>query len=559
MVQSIRVTLAQLNLVVGDLSYNSLKIISGINTARKLGSQIVVFPELSISGYPPEDLLTKNSFVKRCDDALYCIAEKVTDIVVILGSPVNMNGVVNAAITICNREVVCKNTKIALPNYGVFDERRYFAPGKGGPLVKVNDAIVGISVCEDMWVENSILKDQGQTGVNLFINISSSPYRLGADNERTKIAAQWSSSYAAPLLYCNLIGGQDELVFDGGSFITNDKGNVVAKAASFKEDFLTMDIPFALRSTSVNNAREIVISNSNLPRIDPPPNCASLDEDEEVYNALALGLSDYVEKNRFKGVVIALSGGIDSALTTMIATDALGPERVHVIIMPSHYSSEESISDSVKMAKNLKVELLNLPISSLMNCFEQTLSDVFKGKQQDVTEENIQARIRGNLVMALSNKFGWLALATGNKSEMAVGYCTLYGDMVGGFAIIKDLFKSRVYKLCQWRNEQEGWDIIPKSIIEKAPSAELRPGQFDTDSLPPYNVLDPILLEYIEKEKGIDDIVHLGYERSLVTKIITMVDKSEYKRRQGPIGVKITSKAFGRDRRLPITCGYTDK
>jgi NAD+ synthase (glutamine-hydrolysing) len=469
-----------------------------------------------------------------------------------------MDGVVNAAVTISGGRIICTHAKRELPNYGVFDERRYFKSGDGGPLLKISDAIVGVSVCEDIWVQNSIVDEQGKAGANLFVNLSSSPYRLGAVDERTRIASRWSTTHATPMVYCNLVGGQDELVFDGGSFVTNLHGEMVARAASFKEELLTMDIPLVSQETTLDDAREIKIEDTDKPILDSPALTPPLNEDEEVYSALRLGLSDYVSKNGFKGVVIALSGGVDSALTTMIATDALGADMVHVVTMPSPYSSEGSISDSVKMASNLGINILNLPIGSLMDCFDNTLHDVFDNRETDVTEENIQARIRGNLVMALSNKFGWLALATGNKSEMAVGYCTLYGDMVGGFAVIKDLFKNRVYRLCRWRNHQARKDIIPSNIIDKAPSAELRPDQFDTDSLPPYDILDSILSSYIEKQMGIDEIVKLGYKRDLVLRVVTMVDRAEYKRRQGPIGVKITPKAFGRDRRLPITCGFTD-
>lgn len=556
---SIRIALAQINPTVGDFAGN-LKIISqAVERAKDEKADIVVFPELAITGYPPEDLLTRPSFTRRCEEALEELAAKITDIVCLVGAPVKNNGLFNAAVALAERKIVGAIYKKELPNYGVFDERRYFIQGDNGPLIKINGAVIGVSICEDIWVDNDILSSQTADGANLLLNISSSPYRLGAGDERRTIVTNRARELSAPFAYCNLVGGQDELVFDGGSFVSDAKGEVIAKAESFKEDVLIVDIELSPQKPVRRRVIECALrpgKKGSIKKAKPP---VSLKEDEEIYAALTVGARDYVNKNGFETVVIALSGGVDSALTTTIAVDALGSERVKTIYMPSPYSSDSSFKDAERLALRLSVEMIIMPIGELMAGYESTLTEVFKGRDKGLAEENIQARIRGALVMALSNKFGWLVFTTGNKSEIAVGYCTLYGDTVGGFSVLKDLFKTRVYRLCKWRNEKAGHDLIPQSIIDKAPSAELRPDQLDTDSLPPYDVLDPILQEYIEHDKNIDEIIKSGYSKQLVSSVVSMVDRNEYKRRQGAVGVKITPKAFGRDRRHPITCKFIDE
>jgi len=568
MTGNIRIALAQINPTVGDFKGNTSMIAKTAAAARKMGADIAIFPELAVTGYPPEDLLLRPAFIRRCSDAVAQLAKMTDGIVVVAGAPVKENRIYNAAAVLAGGKVAGVIMKNELPNYGVFDERRYFSSGDNGPLIKIGDALIGVSICEDIWVENDILRSQVADGANLLLNLSSSPYRLGAGGERHTLVAGHAKKLNTPLAYCNLVGGQDELVFDGGSFVTDANGEVTASAEYFREDILIADIilkkhPAARHPTAVGrDIIELAPSLKEKPETPAVNRRKALSEDEEVYEALTLGVRDYACKNGFDTAVIALSGGVDSALTTAIAVDALGPERVKTVYMPSPYSSPESKSDAKRLTDGLQsggVEMMTLPIGGAMNEYDKALAGVFKGGEPGLAEENIQARIRGAMLMALSNKFGWLVLTTGNKSEIAVGYCTLYGDTVGGFAVLKDLFKTRVYRLCRWRNAKAGIDIIPQSIIEKPPSAELRPGQLDTDSLPPYDLLDPILAEYIEHDKNIDEIRKLGYGRRLVIDVIRMVDASEYKRRQGPLGVKITPKAFGRDRRTPVTCRFTDQ
>lgn len=557
----LRVALAQVNPTVGDLRGNVTRIIGAIGEAREAGADLMIFPELAISGYPPEDLLTRPAFIHKVSESADTIAREVSGVTVIVGAPVGVNGrVMNSALVMSEGVVKGRIYKTELPNYGVFDERRYFSQGANGPLVKVDGALVGVTICEDIWVRNTLTESLVADGANFLVNLSGSPYRQSVLETRHGIVSGITGKLSVPFAYCNLVGGQDELVFDGRSFVMNLKGNIISQAEAFREDILIVDVD--LPPSSLEAGREVMETASRSvkrPEITQPVRREIKDEDEEVYEALTMGVRDYVNKNGFKDVVIALSGGVDSALTCAIAVDALGPERTHVVSLPSPYSSQGSIDDAKKLADNLGLELISIPIHEPMAAYENALKNVFKGMAKDVTEENLQARIRGALAMALSNKFGWLVLTTGNKSEIAVGYCTLYGDMVGGFAVIKDLFKTKVYSLCQWRNRKAGYDLIPENILNKAPSAELRPDQKDTDSLPPYDLLDPILEAYIEREKNIDEIVDLGYSRPLVSRVIRMVDASEYKRRQGPIGVKITTKAFGRDRRHPITCRYRDE
>ncbi len=559
MIDTIRVALAQINSVVGDLTGNAQKISESTINAKSNGADLIVFPELALTGYPPEDLLVRRAFIRRCAETLENLAEGIEGITAIVGAPVmRNNNLLNSAVVLGGANVKSVISKTELPNYGVFDERRYFTTGVNGPLIKIGAALIGVSICEDIWVENRLLDEQARGGANLLVNISSSPYRLGAGATRIKIVTDHCKRLSIPMAYCNIVGGQDELVFDGASFICGPDGEITDTARSFIEDLLMADIAVNSGDANGRDVIELAAGTEGKTAIPDVERIKITDENEEVYSALTLGTRDYVNKNGFREVVIALSGGIDSALTTAVAVDALGPERVHVVFMPSPYSSQQSLDDALQISENLGLNMMNLPIGDLMEGFDNTLADAFAGYEKNVTEENIQARIRGALVMALSNKFGWLTLTTGNKSEIAVGYCTLYGDTVGGFAVIKDVFKTKVFHLCEWRNEKAGYDLIPQTIIDKPPSAELKPDQKDSDSLPPYDVLDHILFEYIEQEKSVEEIEQGGYDHQLVLRVVSMVDGNEYKRRQGPIGVKITPKAFGRDRRFPITCKYRD-
>ncbi|MBI4665051.1 MAG: NAD+ synthase [Nitrospinae bacterium] len=545
----IRLALAQINPLVGDIPGNVRLIGDYMARAARMGADVVAFPELALCGYPPEDLLVKKSFIKNCAEALASLAAITPkDLTVIVGAPTGKPGALyNSACALSGGEWIATIHKTELPNYGVFDERRYFLPGKNGPLVKRGSVAIGVSVCEDIWVENDILINQARDGADLLINISGSPYRHNAFNLRRDLVRGASRSLGMPMAYCNQTGGQDELVFDGRSFICGSDGEITAEAMAFAEDLLVVDVG------------PVAPGEAAKPPLPPVERHIIRDEDEEIYTALATGLRDYVNKNGFKTVVVALSGGIDSALTATIAVDALGPGRVKGVSLPSPHSSKGSVDDAAHLAANLGIEMLSLPIGELMKSFDGVLAEAFTGREPDITEENIQARIRGGIMMALSNKFGWLVLTTGNKSETAVGYCTLYGDTAGGLAVIKDVFKTRVYSLSLWRNRKAGRELIPRESIEKEPSAELRPGQKDTDSLPPYDVLDPILREYIEHDKPIDEIIKLGYSKTLVSRVARMVDLNEYKRRQSPMGIKITAKAFGRDRRLPITCRFHEQ
>jgi NAD+ synthase (glutamine-hydrolysing) len=463
--------------------------------------------------------------------------------------------------------------KVFLPNYGVFDEQRYFQSGTGGALIELGDVSVGLTICEDIWEPGPPASDEALAGATLLVNISASPYHVGKGAERERMLIQRARDNVAAVAFCNLVGGQDELVFDGHSLVIDHEGTVLARGKQFAEELIVAAIdPAAPRGVRLRDPRQRAVNHrspahapviARLPAGDetasprPPlggPVAELLDRDAEVYGALVLGLRDYVEKNGFEHVVIGLSGGIDSALVAVIAVDALGADRVSVVVMPSPHSSAETQADARTLAANVGVEVRELPIADAMDAYERTLDDVFSGLGQDLTEENLQARIRGNLLMALSNKFGWLVLTTGNKSEMAVGYSTLYGDSAGGFAVIKDCPKTLVYELARHRNAIA--PVIPESILERAPSAELRPGQRDADSLPPYEVLDPILDGYIEDDLGREALVLRGYDEQEVDRVIALVDRAEYKRRQAPPGIKISTKAFGRDRRVPITNRY---
>jgi NAD+ synthase (glutamine-hydrolysing) len=572
--KKIRVTLAQINPTVGDLTGNVKKIISCLEEAKSLKTDIVAFPELAVTGYPPEDLLLKPQFVKDNIDALEKIRVVTEGITAIVGFVDRNKGLFNAAAIISNSKLIDVYHKKHLPNYGVFDEYRYFQPGRKYPVYALDGINIGINICEDIWHERGPAKVQALSGAELIININASPYHMGKASFRENIVRTRALECGTIIVYVNMVGGQDELVFDGGSFVVDSKGNILVKGKQFSEELITVDIEIQdlrkrLSDKDKKELKMLVSKDEVIEKIEVSSTLikgqkpeletrrgSELSALEEVYNALLLGTRDYVYKNRFNGVVVGMSGGVDSALVTTIAVDALGKENVHGLFMPSLYTSKESREDVHNLAKNLGIKIITVPIDSIFKAYLKTLSKDFKGKEADVTEENIQARIRGNILMAFSNKFGWLVLTTGNKSEMSVGYATLYGDMAGGFAVIKDVPKTLVYELCHWRNAKEGRDLIPKRILWKEPTAELKPDQKDTDTLPPYPVLDPILKAYVEEDRSFDEIIKMGCDVECAKKVITMIDRSEYKRRQAPPGIKITPRAFGKDRRFPITNRY---
>ncbi|MCM8824541.1 MAG: NAD+ synthase [Candidatus Omnitrophica bacterium] len=553
---SVRVACGQINSTVGDLRNNAEKILFYVEEARKLGVDIISFPELSITGYPPEDLLMKDSFLKDNIKTLNAIARKIGDIITIIGFVDRKDSkIFNGAAIIHNGKIKAIYHKKLLPNYGVFDEMRYFTPGDESPVYRVKTEhsgyIFAVSICEDIWQNNGPVPEQSRKGASIIVNINASPYHMEKIKLREKIIIGCAKRNNVYVVYTNLAGGQDELVFDGQSFVVSPEGKVISRAQAFKEDILITDIE--IRRHDFNLRPQFVLSKREKKNI-PLSLSKHLSPEEEIYGALTLGLKDYVEKNGFGKTVIGLSGGIDSALVATIAVDALGKDKVICVFMPSRYTSLRSKKDVKLLTKNLGVHLLTIPIEKIYSSYLKTLAPVFKNTKLDITEENIQARIRGNLLMALSNKFGYLVLTTGNKSEISTGYTTLYGDMAGGFAVIKDVPKTLVYKLAKHRNRCG--NVIPESILEKEPTAELRPDQKDTDSLPPYETLDPILKLYVEQDKSIDEIVKAGFERKIVEMVVRMVDHSEYKRRQSPPGIKITPRSFGKDRRMPITNKY---
>ncbi len=576
MAAPLRIALCQLDLVVGDIAGNEKKIIEGLDAARSEGAQMVLVPELAVTGYPPEDLLLKEHFLLDARAALERIAGQTQGIVALVGFPELAEDVYNACGVLAEGEIKAIYRKVYLPNYGVFDEERYFQSGSGGATIELDEnLVIGLTICEDIWEPGPPASEEALAGATLLVNISASPYHAGKGLEREQMLAQRARDNLAVVAFCAQVGGQDELVFDGHSLVIDHEGEVIARAGQFSEELLVATIdPDASRASRLRDPRHRpalrrsqpdapLLARLKLPAA--PSGEASggrvaplLDPHAEVYAALVLGLRDYVSKNGFKHVVIGVSGGIDSALVATIAVDALGPETVSIAVMPSPYSSEDTQRDARQLAANLGVEPLELPIEEAMQAYDDVLGAVFDGRPEDLTEENLQARIRGNLLMALSNKFDWLVLTTGNKSEMAVGYSTLYGDTAGGFAVIKDCPKTLVYELARHRNElaasQEG--PIPQTIIDRAPSAELRPDQRDEDSLPPYPVLDPILEGYVAGDLGREQLILRGFDADDVDRVIAMVDRAEYKRRQAPPGIKITTKAFGRDRRMPITNRY---
>lgn len=565
--------MAQINTTVGDFDGNVKKILGAIDTARNLKADIVTLPELAVCGYPPEDLLFKPQFIQANLQSLQKIVEASQGITVVVGYVDSDGDIYNAAALISDGKLVGNYHKMYLPNYGVFDENRYFRAGSECPVYVINGIGIGINICEDIWYEAGPATVQAYAGAEVIINISASPYHAGKGESREKMIATRATDNVAIFAYNNLVGGQDELVFDGHSLLIDERGNMITRGKQFEEDFIVADLDIEavfrarlhdprwrkesplIGKTGWQQTKTIVSqtpSNGPKPPL-KPRHITALDPAAEVYQALVLGTRDYIHKNGFQKVVIGLSGGVDSAIVATIAVDALGKDNVIGISMPSRYSSTGSVTDTQKLTQNLGITLKTIPIEKPFQAYLDTLAESFAGVKPDIAEENLQARVRGNLLMALSNKFGWLVLTTGNKSEMATGYTTLYGDMAGGFAVIKDVPKTLVYKITKYRNALAGFDLIPAAIIEKPPSAELRPEQKDSDSLPVYEILDAILTAYVEDDKSVDQIVALGFDKAIVQKAAKLVDRSEYKRRQAPPGVKITSRAFGRDRRLPLT------
>ncbi|MCL0059247.1 NAD+ synthase [Dehalococcoidia bacterium] len=554
---SFRIGLAQVNCTVGDLEGNTAKILHYIDRARAMQVDLLCFPEMTITGYPPEDLLLKPEFITGNLEKLDVIVRHSAAIALVVGFVDSRDGLYNAAAVAYDGELCGIYHKTCLPNYGVFDEKRYFQPGTKAPIFVINGVSIGVNICEDIWYPTGPASRQASAGAEVIVNISASPYHAGKRDFREQMLSHRASENTVILVYTNLVGGQDELVFDGGSMLLDERGEAIARAKQFEEDLLVVDLDIE-EHRRPQGPRIIVSQEAHTePRTPIPARSVEIhDRVGEIYAALVLGTRDYIHKNGFYRVLVALSGGVDSSLVAAIAVDALGPENVVGVSMPSRYSSEGSRTDARLLSENLGIEMRVIPIEEAMDSYLSILAGSFAGTQEDIAEENLQARIRGNILMALSNKFGWLVLTTGNKSEIACGYCTLYGDTAGGFAVIKDVPKTLVYELARHKNSSAAREIIPRRVIEKEPSAELRPGQRDVDSLPPYEVLDPILEAYIEEDKSLDQIVALGFDRKMVQRVISLVDRSEFKRRQSPPGIKITPRAFGKDRRFPITNRY---
>ena len=586
--RTFRIAMVQMNPTVGDLDGNVRRIIGWLREATKAKPDLVAFPELAITGYPPEDLLLKPQFVADNRRALNEVIRACRSTVAVVGyvgqgSPTTLHrgaaGVLpagrhelyNAAAVVADRRLVTTYAKWYLPNYGVFDENRYFNPGRRLPLVTVKGTVVGVNICEDIWLPEGPTRGQANAGAEVIVNINASPFHVGKSRSREQMLATRARDNRVVVTYTNTVGGQDELIFDGNSVVMDHTGEVVARAKGFVEDLLVVDlnVEAVARARTPAGRKPALSRKAGLPidrlvlkgrpvarRTRVVPSMEMLaDPLDEVYQALTLGVHDYVTKNGFKQVVIGLSGGIDSALTAVIAVDALGADNVMGVFMPSPYTSRESREDTHELARRLGITLKTLPITPPFKSYLQGLKLAFAGTNVDTTEENLQARIRGNFLMALSNKFGHLVLTTGNKSEMSVGYATLYGDMAGGFAVIKDVPKTMVYELSERRNRAAS-AVIPKRILDRAPTAELRPNQKDEDSLPPYPVLDPILKAYVEDDRSVEEMVGMGFDRKTVLRVVGLVDRSEYKRRQAPVGIKITHRGLGKDRRMPITNSY---
>ncbi len=567
----LRLALAQINCVVGDLDGNVKRISGAIEAARRAGADLVLLPEMAVTGYPPEDLLLKPGFVAHARLALEDIARQTQGIVAVVGTVMRCrdlgDDLHNTAAVLADGRIEAAYHKMHLPNYAVFDEARYFRAGTRPLVVSLGDTRLGLTICEDIWYGSGPAEDESLAGAELILNLSASPYHLGKPAERERMLRTRASDNLAALAFCNLVGGQDELVFDGSSLLIGPEGEVLARGRQFREDLVVADLAlsnvFRMRlrdprrrqesPTAVDTVAIPIEAAEGRPPLAPRA-VDWLPRQAELYQALVTGTGDYVHKNRFREVVLGVSGGIDSALVAAIAADALGPEHVHAVYMPSRYSSDLSRRLAEELSSALGLDYRTIPIDDTFAAYLEMLAEPFRGLQPDVTEENIQARIRGNILMALSNKFGWMVLTTGNKSEVAVGYCTLYGDMAGGYAVIKDLPKMLVYELSHYRNSLG--PVIPVETITRPPTAELRPGQRDDQSLPPYEILDPILQAYVEEDRSIEDIVGLGFERPVVERVVRLVDLNEYKRRQAAPGVRVSRRAFGKDRRLPITNQY---
>ena len=571
----LRIGLAQINTTVGDLRGNIDRIIAGIQRARQHQVDMVVFPELSIPGYPPEDLLLKPSFIEANRASLDELLPHTLGLTTVVGFVDVDSDIYNAAAVLHDGRLTGIYHKSLLPNYAVFDEVRYFKAGEGFPLFELDGIVFGVSVCEDIWYPAGPPEEQAAVGAELLVNISASPYHLGKIQVRERMLATRAADNVAVVAFCNQVGGQDELIFDGNSVIIDERGQIVARGQAFAEDFVVADLDMRsvfrqrlhdprrrkgelahrYRPDSVRQIR-LPYAASSISRLPVTPTISPLPGRlEEAYQALLLGTRDYVQKNGFQKVVIGLSGGVDSSLVATVAVDALGAENVVGVSMSARYSSEHSLEDAKELAEALGIRYMHIGIEPAFQAYLEMLSEAFGGTEPGVAEENLQARARGNVLMALSNKFGWLVLTTGNKSEMAVGYATLYGDMAGGFAVIKDVPKTLVYELAAYRNHTLG-PVIPERVLSKAPSAELRPDQKDSDSLPEYADLDPVLHAYVEEDRSLREMVAMGFDETMVRQVIRMVDRNEYKRRQAPPGVRITARAFGKDRRLPITNKY---
>jgi NAD+ synthase (glutamine-hydrolysing) len=559
-----------MNSIVGDLERNSARILELTAEARSAAADLVIFPELAVTGYPPEDLLLRPAFIRASRRAVERLAVATDGIAALVGAPHLDADLYNSAFVLAGGEIRGVYRKQCLPNYGVFDENRYFAQGDGLLLLRFGDAIAGVTICEDIWQPGPPTTDLALAGAQLVVNLSSSPFHVGKDREREEMLRVRARDNSCFIAYCNMAGGQDELIFDGTSVVLDDEGELVARARSFEEELLVVDLdPVSAVGRRLRDVRRRSLAldrGATTPPTEivlPPPRAqtsflhpvpaAPLDDLEQMRLALELGLRDYVGKNRFRDVVIGLSGGIDSALTAAVAVGALGADRVHGVSMPSRFSSEATRADAGLLARSLGIEFREIPIEGMVEAFGGALAPSFAGREPDLTEENLQARVRGTLLMALSNKFGWLVIATGNKSELSVGYSTLYGDLAGGFALIKDVYKTDVFRLSRALNERAGHELIPQSIIDRAPSAELRAGQLDEDSLPPYSKLDRVLEAYVELDRSRDELTEDGFDPDVVERALAMIDRAEYKRRQAPPGVKLRPKAFGRDRRTPIT------